>query len=379
MHILLAPDKFKGSLTATEVCHAMTEAIQSIIPHAIIESIPMADGGEGTCSLLTQHHKGKLVSVEVHDPLFRKIKSTYGISTDGKTAWIEMAHASGLSLLEEHERNPLNTTSYGTGELILHALHAGAENIVLGIGGSATNDGGMGMAAALGYRFIGANDETLHPIGKNLNQLKSIDDTRVNPRLHDIKFTALVDVQNPLLGITGAATVFAPQKGADEAGVKLLEHGLTQLVSVIQQQYQIDLNFPGAGAGGGLGGGASFFLHANVLSGITFFMQAVNLEEKIKPCDCIITGEGKMDIQTLSGKVISGIGQLAKRYSKPVFAVVGKNELSADQQALLSLKKVASLQQDGISSAAAHKTAFLLIKKRLYEEIIPLLLSAPAD
>lgn len=379
MHILLAPDKFKGSLTAAEVCHAMAIAIHNIIPQAIIESIPMADGGEGTCSLLTQHHKGKLVSVEVHDPLFRKIKSTYGISTDGKTAWIEMAHASGLSLLDEHERNPLNTTSYGTGELILHALHAGVENIVLGIGGSATNDGGIGMATALGYRFLDANNEALYPIGKNLIQLKSIDDTHVNPRLHDIKFTALVDVQNPLLGITGAATVFAPQKGADQAGVKLLDNGLTQLALVIQQQYQIDLNFKGAGAGGGMGGGASFFLHAKLLSGITFLMQAFNLEEKIKQCDVVITGEGKMDTQTLSGKVIQGIEQLAKPYSKPVFAVVGKNELSADQQALLSLKKVVSLQGDGISSAEAHKTAFLLIKKRLQEEIIPLLLSAPAD
>lgn len=379
MHILLVPDKFKGSLTATEVCHAMTDAILAIIPNAVIDSIPMADGGEGTCLLLTEHHKGKLVHVEVHDPLFRKINSTYGISTDGKTAWIEMAHASGLSLLDAHERNPLNTTSYGTGEMILHALNAGVENIILGIGGSATNDGGIGMATALGYRFFDTNGDLLHPIGKNLSRLKSIDDTHVDPRLLQVNVTALVDVQNPLLGINGAANVFAPQKGADQAGVKLLDSGLTQLASVIQQQYHIDINFPGAGAGGGMGGGAAFFLHAQLVSGVRFFMQAVNLEEKIKQCDAIITGEGKMDTQTLSGKVIQGIGELAKRYSKPVFAVVGKNELSAEQQAQLSLKKVVSLQQDGISSAEAHKTAFLLIKKRLHEEIIPLLLSAQAD
>lgn len=379
MRILLAPDKFKGSLTASEVCKAMQEALLESIPNAVIESNPMADGGEGTCSLLTKYYHGRIIEVEVNDPLFRKIKSHYGISADGTTAWIEMANATGLSLLQQHERNPLETSSYGTGELIAHALNEGVNNIVLGIGGSATNDGGIGMAAALGFRFLDANGAALHPIGKNLLHVKSIETTHAHLRLQNVNVIALADVQNPLLGNNGAATVFAPQKGADAEAVKLLESGLTQYALVIQQQFNTDVNFAGAGAGGGMGSGAVFFLQARLTSGIAYLMQATNLENKLQHSDVIITGEGKMDVQTLSGKVIQGVTELASRYHKPVFAVVGKNDLTQEEQVPLSLKKVVALQQHGLSSAEAQKNAFLLIKQRLHEEIIPLLLSAPAD
>jgi glycerate kinase len=308
--IIIAPDKFKGSLTGLEFCAAVERGIRKHVSDVEIENLPLADGGDGTVEILQYYLKGEMISLEVDDPLRRKVNAFYLYSAVKKTAFIEMAEASGIRLLTGHEANPILTNTYGTGELIKDALEKGVEHIILGIGGSATNDAGMGMARALGYRFFNKEDKELKGIGEDLQDLYRIDHTGVHPNISKVSFKVACDVDNPLYGPNGAACIYAPQKGASPEMVKSLDHGLFNFNEVVKSQFQIDLqNIKGAGAAGGLGAGCILFLDASLHSGIDLIKKEADFDQKIKNADWIITGEGKLDTQTFSGKVIKGVQQ----------------------------------------------------------------------
>lgn len=365
MNILIAPDKFKGSLTAKEVCDAIASGLKQTNPNLNIVSIPMADGGEGTCELLTQYFDGNVISAHITGPDFIKITAEYGISKDGSTAFIEMAKASGLQLLRPENRNPLFTTTLGTGELIKNALDRGVLKILMGIGGSATNDAGIGMAHALGFEFLDSDNKSLKPFGENLVQLHSIRTNHIHPRIKEVEFTALCDVDNPLFGSNGAAYIYAPQKGANEKAVKLLDDGLRNFETVIQKTFKISANFPGAGAGGGLPGGAKAFLNISILRGMDYIMKATDLEVKIQQADLIITGEGKIDQQTLAGKVVMEIGKLGLKHNKRVVAIAGKCELRNLELQKIGIKEVISLMDDEVSENEAITNAHRLIQEKV--------------
>ena len=374
MKILLAPDKFKGTLDAAKVCLAMDEALRESGHKLDITSVPMADGGEGTCDMLTEFSKGRKITFPVLDPFFRTIEGWYGISGDGQTAFIEMAVASGLQLIKPDERNALLGTTYGTGELIADALQRGVSSIILGVGGSGTNDGGIGMGEALGARFLDSAKKPLKPIGQNLALIRSVDLSNLHPRAREVSVTAICDVSNPLYGENGAAHVFGPQKGASHQDVEFLDNGLRNFADVIKRQMGIDLNFPGAGAGGGLGGGAKIFFNIAFCSGIEFIINFIGLPDLVKNSDLVFTGEGKMDEQTLSGKVVKGVADLARRYDKRVIVIVGKNELSVVKINLLGVHKVITLVDSKTPEQESFEKTFELIKKRIREEVIPFFL-----
>ncbi len=369
MTILVAPDKFKGSLSAFEVCLAIERGLQRINPSITIISRPMADGGEGTCELLTTHSKGTIVTCRVSDPLFRKINASYGISGDGSTAFIEMASASGLQLLKPEERNPLNTTTYGTGELIVDAIKQGVKKIVLAIGGSATNDAGIGMVAALGMKFFDKHRQPLNPIGENLIHLHSIIDDNFLLKQKPIEVIVLCDVDNELFGAQGAAYVYGPQKGADDRAIRLLDSGLRNFASVVNSQMNLNPDFPGAGAAGGIGAGAKVFLKATFFRGVEYLLNVLKLEDEIKRADLVITGEGKMDEQTLSGKVVMGVTQLASKHHKPTIALTGMNELSDENIQAFGLQKVIVLVNENTTASQAIANASELISNRVYENL----------
>jgi glycerate 2-kinase len=362
MKILVVPDKFKGSLSADEVCRAVFEGLVAGGCTDDIQDLPLADGGEGTCVVLTQLMEGRFVTVPVADPLFRMVNARYGVDKTGKTAFIEMASASGLALLKPEEQNPLDTTTYGTGQLIQHALSQGVDSVILGIGGSATNDAGIGMMQALGVRFKDRQGKELRPVGKNLGAIEVIDTRNLNSQLSEVRFTALCDVTNPLFGEQGAAFVFAPQKGADVQAVRLLNAGLQHYAVIVKKQFAVDINFPGAGAGGGIGAGAKPFLNIQFQPGIDFITRQTGLEEKIKQSDVVISGEGKIDQQTLSGKVVKGVAQLCKKHAKPLCIITGKNELSAEALEKLNAKKILSLTAQGYTVEEAMAGAFQMVK-----------------
>jgi glycerate kinase len=374
MKILLVPDKFKGSLDAANVCRAIEKALREAEGHLEIHSIPMADGGEGTSQMLTNFSNGRVIKLPVLDPFFRTIEGFYGLSGDGKTAFIEMAIASGLQLLMPEERNALLGTTFGTGEMIVDALNKGVESIILGVGGSGTNDGGIGMGEALGARFLDSQGNALKPIGQNLDSIRFVDTNRLHPRAREVSVTAICDVSNPFYGVNGAAYIFGPQKGATPADIKLLDAGLRNFAQVVQDQLEIDLNFPGAGAGGGLGGGAKLFFNIEFCSGIEFIINFIGLEDLVKNSELVITGEGKMDEQTLSGKVVKGVADLSRTYSKPLVVIVGKNELSEEVTASLGISKVVTLIDSETTEKESFDRAFTLIEKRVKEQVIPFFL-----
>jgi glycerate 2-kinase len=321
MKILLAPDKFRGSLTAPEVCQAMTDGIYMVSPDIEVVSLPMADGGEGTLDLLLWYSKGQKIIEKVHDPLGRIIEAEYGISADGKTAFIEMATTSGLRLLSKEERNPLKTSTLGTGELIKAAINRGVENIIMGIGGSATNDAGIGMAKALGWQFFDENGIELEPIGENLIKIQDIKAPLSN---NQITVTVACDVTNPLHGENGAAYIYGPQKGADNEAIKLLDAGLKNIENrIISKQKSSPLGIRGLGAAGGLGFGSVVFLDAELKEGVKLLMDFCGFDKHLDNVDLIITGEGKVDNQTLQGKLIKGITDKASEKNIPIAAICG--------------------------------------------------------
>ncbi|MEM6321295.1 MAG: glycerate kinase [Bacteroidota bacterium] len=354
MKILIAPDKFKGSLSAKEVCSALAEGLRKSNPIVEIIKRPMADGGDGSLEVLAHYLALETVTITVKDPLFRPVEASYQISN--QTAYIEMSAASGLVLLQENERNCLETSSIGTGELIKDALEKGATQIYLFIGGSATNDGGVGIAYALGYRFWAEEGNLLKPIGKNLGWIDKIDSAEMCVDLEKVEIKVICDVNNPFYGKNGAAYVYAPQKGADTDAVELLDNGLKHLASqFIQQGYDDIADVKGAGAAGGVGGGMMAFFNANLVSGIQTFLELTQLEREIKSCDLVITGEGKLDTQTEQGKVISGVCALAQKYDKPIIAVCGAAEKKVGRQ--LGLSKIYTILERSKSVKEAMEKA----------------------
>lgn len=329
MKFILAPDKFKGSLTGIKFCDAVEEGIKSVLPKAEIVKMPLADGGDGTIDILDYHLHGERIKVIVNDPLFRPIEASFLFIKSSQTAFIEMAEASGMHLLTNEEKNCFHTTTYGTGELIQDAIEKGAKTIILGIGGSATNDCGIGMANALGYKFLNKKGKEITSIGENLSEISTIDTSKVNKNLKSITFKIAFDVTNPLHGKNGAAFVYAPQKGANTNEIELLDLGLKNIANIFLNQFGIDVQkIKGAGAAGGMGAGGFVFLNANLLSGIELVKELIDFDNKIKGADWIITGEGKLDKQTLSGKTIHGIITSAKKNNIPVAAFCGSILLS---------------------------------------------------
>ncbi|WP_270181089.1 glycerate kinase [Alkalihalobacillus sp. CinArs1] len=326
MNIVIAPDSFKESLTAKEVCDAVQKGFLKVYPEASFTHLPVGDGGEGTVQSVVDATEGKIVTQEVTGPLGKKIEAFYGITGDGKTAIIEMAAASGLHLVPRGERNPLVTTTFGTGELILGALNHGVERIVLGLGGSATNDGGAGMAQALGVRLLDSKGEELPFGGEALAKLHSIDATRLDSRLKEVSIEAACDVTNPLTGESGASAVFGPQKGATPEMVSELDACLAHYAKVIQRDLGKSVgDKSGAGAAGGLGAGILAFLDGELRSGIDLVLDVIGFENRINGADLLITGEGRIDSQTIHGKAPVGVAKRAKALQPnlPVIAIAG--------------------------------------------------------
>jgi len=323
MRILIAPDSFKGSNSSLSVAEAIEEGIYRVFPDAEVEKIPIGDGGEGTVEAMVAASEGEIVPVTATGPLGRKVEAHYGLLDPG-TAVIEMAAASGLVLVPVDKKDVKAATTYGTGELILHALDQGVEEIILAIGGSATNDGGTGMAAALGYKFLDKDGKVLPPGGGALGSLAKIDTENVDPRVAKTTFRVACDVNNPLTGPHGASAVYGPQKGAAPEDVKLLDAALGNLASVVESQMGVKADLePGAGAAGGLGYGLMVFCGATLETGIDLVLDAVNFEERLEGIDLVITGEGKLDGQTAYGKVPVGVSRRAKKQGIPVLAIAG--------------------------------------------------------
>ncbi|WP_025762259.1 glycerate kinase [Dyadobacter tibetensis] len=332
MNIIVAPDKFKGSLSTFEVIEAISTGIRWVNPETIIHAVPMADGGEGTMQIMTEASKGTIQKVSVRDPLDRIIEAEYGYSKEQETAFIEMAAASGLHLLSRNEYNPLLTSTFGTGQIIQDALLKGAKKIVLGIGGSATTDAGIGMAAALGYRFYDDQDVEVLPIGGMMRNISKIDTSMVLPQLQQCKVVVACDVTNPLLGQEGAAAVYGPQKGASPEMIPLLEQGLERISNLAKEVFHMDIHQkPGSGAAGGLGAGCQWFLGGELQEGVKVIMELSNLENLIQSADLVITGEGRVDQQTLQGKVVKGLANLCNRNQVPLAVLCGSLSISAEE------------------------------------------------
>ena len=325
MKFVLAPDSFKESMTAKEVCQAMENGIRKVLPDAKIISVPMSDGGEGTMDSLIDATNGQKYAVKVTEPLGTPVTAHYGILGDQKTAIIEMAEASGLSYVPQDKRTPATikkTTTFGTGELINAALKHDVTRVIIGLGGSSTNDGGSGMAQAIGVKFFDHNDHEITQKlgGGDLKQITRIDTIDINPKIKKTKFLLASDVTNPLTGTNGASYVFGPQKGADQATAKELDENLSHYAKIIGQNIA---QTPSSGAAGGLGAGLLAFTHAKIYPGVKLVANEVHLAEKIKEADYVFTGEGGTDFQTQFGKTPYGVAQIAKKYDVPVISLAG--------------------------------------------------------
>lgn len=329
--VVIAPDSFKESLSAMAVAEAIERGFRQIYPQVQYVKLPMADGGEGTVDSMVAATGGEIVRVEVTGPLGQPVSAFYGLLGEGETAVIEMAAASGLHLAPKRQRDPRITTSYGTGELILAALERGVKAIILGIGGSATNDGGAGMMQALGARLLDDQQQPLPPGGAALTRLAQIDLSAVDPRLQQVSVTAACDVDNPLCGPQGASAVFGPQKGATSEMVTQLDAALSHFGSLLQQATGREvLNAPGAGAAGGMGAALLGMLNARLRPGIEIVIETLRLEEALHDADLVITGEGRLDSQSIHGKTPIGVARVAKRHGLPVIGIAGS--LSKDYQ-----------------------------------------------
>ena len=324
MKIIVAPDSFKGSLTAVQAAKAMEEGIHRYDPTINVKLLPAADGGEGTMNSLISATSGKITTHRVQDPLGRMIYADYGVLGDNETCVIEIAEASGLMLVTEHERDPLLTSSFGTGELIVHALDAGYRKFIIGLGGSSTNDAGTGMLTALGMKFLNRTGIELALGGGALGELSSIDCTLFDKRIAESTFIIASDVENPLVGSKGASYIFGPQKGATNETVKLLDENLLNFATIIEKITGIQLhNKTGAGAAGGAGGAFQAFFPSEMKRGIDVVLEAISFNEHIRDAELILTGEGKTDTQTFSGKTPFGIAEIAEREGKPIILISG--------------------------------------------------------
>ena len=351
MHILIAPDSYKGSLTALEVAKAMEDGAKRVFPDATFDLVPIADGGEGTVDALVAATNGQFRETTVTGPMRKPVKAKWGVFGDGKTAVIEMATASGLPLLAPEERDPLNACTCGTGELVRAALDEGVSTIILGIGGSATNDGGMGFARVLGAKFYDKTGKELPPGGAALANLASIDISGLDPRLKNVEIRVACDVDNPLCGPRGASAVFGPQKGATLALVQQLDAALGVFAKVAADATgkTTVAESAGAGAAGGLGAGLLFFTDATLMPGVTLVLGAVGFDARVKKADIVFTGEGRTDFQTAYGKAPAGVAQAAKKYSLPVVCLSGGLGDGADDVLAQGIDAVFSIAPGPIS------------------------------
>ncbi len=321
---VIIPDSFKGTLSSIQVCDILEKEIKKKFSQAEIIKIPVADGGEGSVDAFLQAGNGEKVYTEVSGPYFEKMTSFYGLIDGGKTAVIEMAACAGLPLVD-NRKNPSKTTTYGFGELILHAIDQGVHKIILGLGGSATNDGGTGFATALGVQFFDQQNKIFIPVGGTLSQITKIDVSQMDKRLKNIDFVTMCDIDNPLFGLEGAAYIFSPQKGADQNMVEFLDHNLKDFANVVEKELGFnDPFFKGAGAAGGLGYGTKVFLNSKIQMGIETVLDVMHFNKLAKDVDYVITGEGNLDSQSLRGKVVIGVARRAKRLKTKVIAVVGQ-------------------------------------------------------
>ena len=368
-NILIAPDKFKFTLSANEV----VEHVSSVLEYhkdVNIYKIPLADGGEGTSVILSDFFNAKKVDILVNNPLLKKINTYYFFSEENKTAIIDFSSASGLQLLTKNEQNPMFTTSYGSGEIILDAIKKSANKIIIGLGGSATNDFGIGAANALGYRFLDDNGEELLPIGKNMIYVSDIDDSSVITSLNDVEFISLCDVENVLFGKKGAAHIFAKQKGASNAEIDCLDRGLQNISNIVKNKYTKDTSYViGGGAAGGFGAGAFTLLNASLKKGSDFIFDTINIDDYIKNCDLIITGEGKFDAQSLDGKLVGQLIKKADFYKKPIVIVCGISELKKEDVNSKYLHSVLPLFKEDVDIEFAKKNTKQMLFKRIAEVV----------
>ena len=365
MNIVVAIDSFKGSLSSTEAGNIVKNAALKLEPSNNVIVRPLADGGEGTVEALSSGVKGELIELEVTGPLFEKVTAKYFIMAENNTAVIEMASAAGLTLIEENKRNPLKTTTFGVGELILDAIEKGCRRFIIGIGGSTTNDGGIGMLGALGYNFLDEKGKSVTLNGEGLKEIKTIVTDNVNPILKDCVFRVACDVTNPLCGELGCSKVFAPQKGADAETVEKMDLWLKNYSSVVEKALKNAYsNYPGAGAAGGLGFAFKSFLNAQLDSGVKIILEETKLEEYIKNADLVITGEGRIDYQTAMGKAPIGVAELSKKHNKKVIAFAGSvtddaivcNEKGID--AYFSIMQGVSTLEEALDKNNAEKNLF---------------------
>ncbi|MEN9949812.1 MAG: hypothetical protein RLY85_564 [Bacteroidota bacterium] len=354
MKILIAPDKFKGSIDSISLCAIMQKELSVLHPDASIMSFPLADGGDGFAAIIRHYFDTREVQAKTVDPLGRPMVAAYQYAEATATAYIEMAAASGLALLKPDEYNAMRTSTYGTGLLIRDAISRGAQKVILGIGGSATNDGGIGMADALGYMFLDRNEDPLDPCGESLSQINEV----VMPEtdyLEDIAFQVACDVTSPLYGKEGAAFVYGPQKGATPEQVTLLDEGLKHLDDLFIKFFSRSVaTLPGAGAAGGLGGGCEVFLGARLMPGVMHIIEEVGLEKHIAQANVIITGEGCFDEQSLQGKVVGTLARLAQQHNKRVRVICGRSTIAEQDcgplgvEALATLNSIAGDEQKAI-------------------------------
>lgn len=367
-NFILVPDSFKGTLSAIEVCNIMKSSIKNLYKDANIISVPVADGGEGTVDAFLYALGGEKKSVWVSDAFNeQKILAHYAMLKDN-IAVIEMAACAGLPLVK-NRLEPDKTTTFGVGELIVDAINSGAKKIILGLGGSATNDGGCGMAAALGVKFKDEQDQKFIPTGGTLSKIYKIDMNNIYPKIKDIEFISMCDVDNPLCGRLGASAVFAPQKGADEDMVKLLDEGLAHLAKIIKRDLHIEVkDIKGAGAAGGLGAGSIAFLQSKLTKGIDVVLDTINFDELVSKADIVFTGEGKFDSQSLYGKVVMGVANRSQKYKTPVIVVtgaIGENIQEAYNKGITAIFSINKEPMEFSKSALKSKENMILTMENI--------------
>ena len=324
MKVTIAIDSFKGSLSTFEAGNAAAEGIKRVYPDAQTVVSPIADGGEGTAQAVVSALGGRMINVRVSDPLGRDIVAQYGYIEETATAVMEMSCAAGITLVSETERDPMNTTTFGVGQMILDAIKNGCRKFVVGIGGSATNDGGVGMLCALGYEFLNSNGNVVPMGARGLKELCEIRNNKVIPELSECSFRIACDVTNPLCGDNGCSAIYGPQKGATKENIPLMDKWLGNYASLTKKLFpNADAEYPGVGAAGGMGFAFKEYLSGELVSGIGLVMSETRLEEHIKDSDIVITGEGRLDSQSANGKAPVGVASIAKKYGKPVFAFSG--------------------------------------------------------
>lgn len=357
MKFLFASDSFKGTLSTEKTAELLTKAAKQVFPQCECIGVPVADGGEGTLDAVLSATGGSRVTVQVHDPLMRTMETAYG-KMDGSRAIIEMSAASGLPLLSEAERNPAKTTSYGTGELIAAALQAGCKDLTIAIGGSATNDGGMGCMKALGIRFLDEEGKELEGTGENLFLVKYIDISNLLAEARDASFTVICDVTNPLCGPQGATYTYGPQKGGTPELLESLEEGMCNFRDVISNEFGINLDtVPGSGAAGGLGGALAVFLNATMKSGIETVLDLIDFDHKLSGVSLVVTGEGRLDWQSCFGKVVQGVGGRCKKQGIPVVALVGSTGEGAEKILNHGISRIITTAPEDMPIAEAMQRA----------------------